>query len=115
MTEPIVRAKTIHRWFASIVLFALLGTPVFAHAQQSESRPKAESSSRPSSALDSFFASRTLLPAVVDTAASRATSTCPMPVARPDTTRIERMPRVRLDSVRMAPMPVAHGCVAEAK
>jgi hypothetical protein len=38
-----------------------------------------------------------------------------MPVARPDTTRLERMPRARVDSARMAPMPVAQGCVADAK
>jgi len=116
MTEWTVRAQIVHRWCAPVMLFALLATPAFAHAQQSApTSPRASLSSLPSN-LDSFFGRRALLPPAVDTSALRATaSTCPMPVARPDTTRLERMPRARLDSVRMAPMPVAHGCVAETK
>ena len=35
---------------------------------------------------------------------------CPMPVARPDTTSLERMPVDRRDSVRVTPMPTASGC-----
>ena len=98
-----------------VFALALVATPALGHAQRAGSRPQAESSWRPSPTLDSFFGRRSLLPAVADTATSRMTSTCPMPVARPDTARLERMPRARLDSVRMAPMPVVHGCVADVK
>jgi hypothetical protein len=35
---------------------------------------------------------------------------CPMPVARPDTTALERMPVSRPDSTRTALMPVVAGC-----
>ena len=35
---------------------------------------------------------------------------CPMPVARPDTTSLERMPVDRRDSAGVSPMPVASGC-----
>jgi hypothetical protein len=94
---------------------ALLATPALAHGQQSTSRAQVESVQRPFSTLDSFFGRRAQLPSVADTAASRVASSCPMPVAQPDTTRLERMPRARLDSLRMAPMPVAHGCVAKTK
>jgi len=89
--------------FLPILSAALLATPAVGHAQQ------------PASRLDSFFGRRSLLPAVADTTARAMTSTCPMPVARPDTSRLERMPRIRVDSLKMAPMPVAHGCVASAK
>ena len=98
-----------------VFALALVAAPALGHAQRSGARPQKESSWRPPPTLDSFFGKRSLLPAVADTAASRVTSTCPMPVARPDTTRLERMPHARLDSVRMAPMPVAHGCVADVK
>jgi hypothetical protein len=98
-----------------IFVLALGATPALGHAQQSTSRQLMESAWRPPSTADSFFGRRSLVPPVADTSVSRVTSTCPMPVARPDTARLERMPRARLDSVRMAPMPVAHGCVAEAK
>jgi hypothetical protein len=35
---------------------------------------------------------------------------CPMPVARPDTTALDRMPVGRSDPARTAPMPVVAGC-----
>ena len=35
---------------------------------------------------------------------------CPMPVARPDTTALERMPVSRPDSTRTALMPLVAGC-----
>jgi hypothetical protein len=41
---------------------------------------------------------------------ARRARICPMPVARPDTTTLERMPVGRADSARMAPMPVAEAC-----
>ena len=95
---------------------ALLAAPALAHAQLPAYRPQPESAPGRQSSLDSFFGRRSLLPGVTDTLASRAMrSTCPMPVARPDTTRLERMPRARIDSAKMAPMPVVHGCVTEAK
>ena len=90
---------------------ALAAAPALANAQQSAPRPQQESVGR-----DSFFALHSSLRAVADTAASRvAISTCPMVVVRPDTTRLERMPRARVDTAKMAPMPVVHGCVADAK
>jgi len=104
------------RPFLPVLALALLAAPARGHAQQSTSPPRSETEARLRSKLDAFFGRRTLLPAVADTTASRAmASTCPMPVARPDTTRLERMPRVRRDSIRMAPMPVAQGCVADTK
>ena len=116
MTEPTVRAQIVYRWCAPVMLFALIATPAFVHAQQPALTSPLVSSSFLPSTLESFFGRRALLPTAVDTSASRATaSTCPIPIARPDTTRLERMPRARLDSGRMAPMPVAHGCVADTK
>jgi hypothetical protein len=41
---------------------------------------------------------------------AEAQRVCRMPVARPDTTSLERMPVDRRDSARVAPMPVASGC-----
>ena len=97
--------------FLPALALALAATPAVANAQQSAPRPQPESVRR-----DSFFALHSLLRAVADTVASRATtSTCPMVVVRPDTTRLERMPRVRVDTAKMAPMPVAHVCAADAK
>lgn len=95
---------------------ALIMAPAVASAQQSPARPQPERVQQSQSSHDAFFGRRSQLPGVADTVVSRAmVSTCPMPVARPDTTRLERMPRVRLDSAKMAPMPVAHGCLAVAK
>lgn len=41
---------------------------------------------------------------------ARSARVCPMPVARPDTTAIERMPVSRTDSTRNTSMPVIAGC-----
>ena len=41
---------------------------------------------------------------------ARPPRVCPMPVARPDTTALERMPIARNDSTHAAPMPVVAGC-----
>jgi hypothetical protein len=102
------------RFLAALAL-ALVAVPGIAHAQQPAARPQPLTVQRSPSKLDLFFGKRSLLPDVADTAAARETAlTCPMPVARPDTTRLERMPRVRIDSSRMAPMPVLRGCVAAA-
>src|SRR5436309_2840303 len=106
------RRMSLIRFLPALAL-ALLGAPAFAHAQLPTSPPRQGDVAR---APESFFGPRRNLPTVRDTVASHAApSTCPMLVARPDTTRLERMPRVRVDSSRMAPMPVFRGCVAAAK
>jgi len=102
---------SILRLFPTLAL-VLVGAPAIANAQQSASRSQPASVPLTQSSLESFFGRRSLFPAVTDTAARL---TCPMPVARPDTTRLERMPRARVDSAKMAPMPVARGCTADAK
>ena len=95
----------------SALTLALAAAPALANAQQSAPRPQPESVRQ-----DSSFGRRSLLRAVADTVASRTTiSTCPMRVVRPDTTRLERMPRARVDTAKLAPMPIVHGCVADAK
>jgi hypothetical protein len=99
--------------FLPALALVLLGAPAFAHAQLPTSPPRQGDVAR---APESFFDARANLPAVRDTVAARAAqSTCPMLVARPDTTRLERMPRIRVDSSRMAPMPVLRGCGAATK
>ena len=40
----------------------------------------------------------------------RPVRVCPMPIARPDTTALERMPIARSDSTHAAPMPLVVGC-----
>jgi hypothetical protein len=106
------RRMSLIRFLPALAL-ALLGAPAFAHAQLPTSPPQPGDLARD---LGSLFGPRSNLPAVRDTVASRAKqSTCPMLVARPDTTRLERMPRVRIDSSGMAPMPVLRGCVAAAR
>lgn len=42
--------------------------------------------------------------------AARPARLCPMPVARPDTTALERMPVSRRDATRPVPVPVVVGC-----
>ena len=106
------RRMSLIRFLPALAL-ALLGAPAFAHAQLPTSPPPQGDVAR---ALESFVGPRSNLPAVRDTVETRAAqSTCPMLVARPDTTRLERMLRVRVDSSRMAPMPVLRGCVAAAR
>ena len=99
--------------FLPALALVLLGAPAFAHAQLPTSPPRQGEVAR---VLESPFGPRSNLPAASDTVATRpAQSTCPMLVARPDTTRLERMPRIRVDSSRMAPMPVLRGCGAATK
>lgn len=107
------------RVFSAIAL-ALIGAPALARAQLPAPQPRRPDSAwNPRSSVDVLLGRLRLsapLPNGADSLGSRATrSTCPMPVARPDTTRVERMPRIKLDSVKMAPMPVARGCVADNK
>ncbi|HKN68111.1 MAG TPA: hypothetical protein VJW73_17625 [Gemmatimonadaceae bacterium] len=98
------------------LVLALVSAPAIANAQQSAPRPQADGIGPFHSSLDAFFGRRSLLPTRADTVVSQATrSTCPMLVARPDTTRLERMPRAHVDTAAMAPMPVARGCVAGSK
>lgn len=93
-----------------VIVLALLGAPAVARAQLRDSVR------RPQSSVDLLFGRFAQLPNGADTLASRASrSTCAMLVARPDTTRLERMPRAKLDSVKMAPMPVVRGCVADVR
>ncbi len=48
----------------------------------------------------------------LEDAVARPAKRCPMPVAVPDTGRVEQMPHVTPDSTRRRPMPVAPpGCV----
>jgi hypothetical protein len=104
------------RVLAGIAL-ALIGAPVLARAQLPTLQPRQpDSVQRLQPSVDILLGRLAQLPHVADTLGSRATrSTCPMLVARPDTTRLERMPRVNLDSVKTAPMPVVRGCVADVK
>jgi hypothetical protein len=102
------------RVLAGIAL-ALIGAPALARAQLLTLQPRQpDGVQRLQSSVDILLGRRAQLPHVADTLGSRATrSTCPMLVVRPDTTRLERMPRVNLDSVKTAPMPVVRGCVAD--
>ncbi len=104
----------------SAIAFVLIVAPALARAQLPAPQPRQPDSAwNPRSSVGILLGrlrANAPLPNGADTLASRATqSTCPMPVARPDTTRLERMPQIKLDSVKMAPMPVVRGCVADNK
>ena len=102
-----------HRFIPALAIFAI---PALARAQQPVPPSLKGSMPLSQSSLEALFGRRSLLPPLADTVASgRMISTCPMPVARPDTSRLEHMPRAHVDSAKMAPMPVAHGCVAKSK
>jgi hypothetical protein len=100
-----------------VIALALVGTPALARAQLPSVQPRQpDRVFQPQSSVDILLGRRSQLPNVADTLGARAArSTCPMVVARPDTTRLERMPRLNLDSVKTAPMPVVRGCVADTK
>ena len=99
------------------IVLALIAAPALARAQLSTPQSRQpDSPRRLQSSVEVLLGRLAQLPNAADTLASRATrSTCPMLVARPDTSRLERMPRVNLDSVKTAPMPVVRGCVAADK
>lgn len=107
------------RVLAAIAL-ALIGAPAVARAQLFTPPPRQPDRVwSPRSGVDNLLGRlglRAPAPNVADTLASRAArSTCPMLVARSDTARLERMPRITFDSAKMAPMPVVRGCVADNK
>ena len=102
------------------IALALIGAPTVARAQRFTPPPRQPDSVwSPQSSVDILLGRlgwRAPAPNVADTLASRAApSTCPMLVARPDTARLEHMPRLKFDSVKMAPMPIVRGCVADNK
>lgn len=102
------------------IALALISAPAVARAQLFTPPPRQPDSVwSPQSSVDILLGRlgvRAPAPNEADTLASRAArSTCPMLVMRPDTARLERMPRIKFDSAKMAPMPVVRGCVGASK
>lgn len=85
---------------------ALLAAPEVARAQQRRFQFPGDSLGRAQPHADSSVTKRQPFAKQRD---------CPMLVVKPDTSRLERMPRVRVDSAKPAAMPVLPGCTATPK